>query len=51
LHTLERIAKGFGLSIHELLAPAPLRRIHAGKPPGASKTKPTAKKRPRKEKR
>jgi hypothetical protein len=49
LLTLEKIARGFGLSIHELLAPAPLPRTHA-KPPGAPKRKAKAKKRHRQEK-
>ena len=49
LLTLEKIARGFGLGIHELLAPAPLPRTHA-KPPGAPKRKAKAKKRHRQEK-
>jgi hypothetical protein len=44
LLTLEKIAKGFGLEIHELLAPAPLPRTAAGKRPPASRRKQATKK-------
>lgn len=42
LATLEKIARGFGLGIHELLAPAPLPRTRTRTPLAASKaqTKP-----------
>lgn len=40
LITLEKIAKGFGLEIHELLAPAPLPRPHLSKDCGSKKSKP-----------
>jgi transcriptional regulator with XRE-family HTH domain len=39
LLSLEKIAKGFGLEIHELLAPAPLFRPRMGKPATSSKKK------------
>jgi transcriptional regulator with XRE-family HTH domain len=41
LLTLEKIAKGFGLELHELLSPAPLPRPHAGKLPVFKKAKST----------
>ena len=40
LATLEKIARGFGLGIHELLAPAPLPRTRRRKPFAGSKAKP-----------
>jgi len=40
LATLEKIARGFGLGIHELLAPAPLPRTRPRKPFAGSKAKP-----------
>ena len=43
LVTLEKIAAGFGLGVHELLAPAPSPRVRARQPPPASK--PTSRKR------
>ena len=45
LATLEKIARGFGLGIHELLAPAPLPRTRTRKPLAASKAKPKPRKR------
>ena len=39
LLTLEKIAGGFGLGVHELLAPAPLPRTRNRKPIAASKAK------------
>jgi transcriptional regulator with XRE-family HTH domain len=39
LLTLEKIAKGYGLEIHELLAPVPLPRPRIGKPAIAQKRK------------
>ena len=51
LLTLEKIARGFGLGIHELLAPAPLFRLRANKLRGPSKTQRRGKKRSRKGKR
>jgi transcriptional regulator with XRE-family HTH domain len=39
LLTLEKIAKGFGLDIHELLSPAPAPRPHVAKPSPAQKQK------------
>jgi transcriptional regulator with XRE-family HTH domain len=50
LLTLEKIAKGFGLGIHELLAPAPLARTYAGKHASPSKSKTAAMKGRRKKK-
>lgn len=44
LLTLEKIAKGFGLEIHELLAPAPSPRAAAGKRPAAARGKRAIKK-------
>ncbi|MEI6218544.1 MAG: helix-turn-helix transcriptional regulator [bacterium] len=40
LVTLEKIARGFGLGIHELLAPPPLPRTRPRKSFAASKAKP-----------
>ena len=45
LATLEKIARGFGLGIHELLAPAPLPRARTRKPLAAPKAKPKPRKR------
>ena len=45
LATLEKIARGFGLGIHELLAPAPLPRTRNPKPLATSKAKPKPRKR------
>ena len=45
LATLEKIARGFGLGIHELLAPAPLPRTRTRKLLAASKAKPKPRKR------
>ena len=45
LATLEKIARGFGLGIHELLAPAPLPRTRTRKSLAASKAKPKPRKR------
>lgn len=45
LATLEKIARGFGLGIHELLAPAPLSRTRTRKSLAASKAKPKPRKR------
>lgn len=45
LATLEKIARGFGLGIHELLAPAPLPRTRTRKPLAPSKAKPKPRKR------
>jgi transcriptional regulator with XRE-family HTH domain len=39
LLNLEKIAKGFGLEIHELLAPVPLHRPRLGKPATPAKAK------------
>jgi transcriptional regulator with XRE-family HTH domain len=44
LLTLERIAKGFGLGVHELLAPAPLPRPRISKTAVARKEKSTPRK-------
>jgi len=40
LATLEKIARGFGLGIHELLAPAPLPRTRPRRPVATLKAKP-----------
>ena len=37
LVTLEKIAAGFGLGVHEVLAPAPSPRVRARHPPPSSK--------------
>jgi len=50
LVTLEKIARGFGLGIHELLAPPPLPRTRSRKPFAASKAKPEPGKRQAKRK-
>jgi transcriptional regulator with XRE-family HTH domain len=44
LLTLEKIAKGFGLEIHELLAPAPMPRTASFKNPATRKVKPKMRK-------
>lgn len=41
LRTLEKIASGFGLEVHELLAPAPLPRPRVSKPAVSRKKKVT----------
>jgi len=48
LVTLEKIAGGFGLGVHELLAPAPLPGIHARRSSAAPKAKPKPWKRKKK---
>jgi len=45
LQTLEKVAKGFGLEVHELLAPVPSPRPRAGKPAVSRKGKSTQRKR------
>ena len=44
LRTLEKIASGFGLEVHELLAPAPLLRPRVGKSAAPRKGKPVSRK-------
>ena len=51
LLTLEKIARGFGLGVHELLAPAPLPRAYARRRPAAAKTKAAGKRKRGREKR
>ena len=50
LNTLEKIASGFGLEVHELLAPAPLLRSRVGKSAVPRKKKSTRRLKLRKKK-
>jgi transcriptional regulator with XRE-family HTH domain len=50
LQTLEKIAKGFGLEIHELLAPVPMLRSRVGKSAASRKRKSTPQRKRRKKK-
>jgi transcriptional regulator with XRE-family HTH domain len=50
LRTLEKIAKGFGLEIHELLAPVPMLRSRAGRSAVSRKGKSAPQRKRRKKK-